>query len=306
MNFLNLRAGLARPLRPPIAHSARVLFLGLLSTLAGTAGAQTRQALFDGKTFTGWHTEGEGVWTISEGSILARNPKKDWAHLVSNQTYQNGYVRVRFLNKAGNSGLYVRGAESGIYKVKGMQVDLGAPHKDGSVMRVTDSAYAWFAEITKAVDSGYLKMNGWNELAVDMQGSNLKTYINGKLIWSGANIAGIASTGVLALQLHSGDDNDIHFKDIEILTPTRVPYCPIPGDPANRPGNDPDSALCKPVTIRIIKNTLDASGRISGRGWISGRTDATAPGFRPAGESYYGIFDLRGARIPAFPSLNND
>ncbi|MDB5103815.1 MAG: hypothetical protein JWP91_1504 [Fibrobacteres bacterium] len=254
---------------------------GLLAAM-GTAGAQARLSLFDGKSLAGWHTQGEGVWTVSGGAIHARNPKKDWAHLISDQTYRNGYVRFRFLNKAGNSGLYVRGAEGGNYGVKGMQVDLGAPHNDGSVMRVTDSAFAWYAEITKAADSGWLKPADWNELAVDVQESGLKTYINGRLIWSGSNLAGMAATGVLALQLHSGDDNDIAFKDLEILTPTRIPYCPVPGDPAHRPGNDPDSALCAPVGIR------------------------PAARLRPAASpeaAYLGsVFDLRGARLPAHPS----
>lgn len=250
------------------------------------AGAQAREILFDGKTLTGWHTQGPGTWSVTEGRIHAVNPQKQWGHLVTNKTYRDGYVRMHFLNKYGNSGLYVRGAESGIYGVKGMQVDLGAPHKDGSVMRVTDSTFTWFAEITKAVDSGYLKADDWNELAVDVQGANIKTYINGKPIWSGTNVAGIATAGVLALQLHSGDDNDIYFRDLEILTPTRIPYCPTPGDPANKPGNDPDPSLCKPVGIRI-----------------AGKSGAAALGFQPsAGTDRDIYFDLRGMRVPAFPS----
>jgi hypothetical protein len=251
----------------------------------GGGAAQTRKSLFDGKSLAGWHTQGKGVWIVSQGAIHARNPPKDWAHLISDQAYGNGHVRIRFFNRAGNSGLYVRGSEGGSYGHKGMQVDIGAPHNDGSVMRVTDTSYAWFAEVTKAVDSGWLKPAEWNELSVDMQGNGLKTYINGKLIWSGANVSGIAATGLLALQLHSGDDNDISFKDIDLFTPSRIPYCPVPGDPAYRPGNDPDSALCRPVTL-VLPGNRKAGGRF--------------PGSAAGAGSHAALFDLRGARLPAF------
>ncbi|GEM_PF-2884556 len=289
-----------------IFHPLRRILPTLLALSTGTADAQTKQVLFDGKTLTGWHTQGEGVWTVADGLIHARNPKKNWAHLVTDQTYKNGYVRMRFLNQGGNSGLYVRGAESGIYGVKGMQVDIGAPHNDGSVMRVTDSTYTWFAQITKAVDSGWLKTDGWNELAVDVQGSDLRTYVNGKLIWSGTNVAGIAATGVLALQLHSGDDNDIYYKDLEVLLPTRVPHCPDPANPAYKPGNDPDSSLCKTVGLYVGETPAREGRRSGARLWITGGADAFGRGQSGGVESNGSatdqtLFDLRGARLPAFP-----
>jgi hypothetical protein len=234
------------------------LYLFVLLTmiaLIGKAHSQTKEVLFDGKTLTGWHTQGTGTWSVSEGRIHAINPQKNWGHLVSEKSYKDGYVRFKFLNVVGNSGLYVRGTESGLYGVKGMQIDIGFA-QDGSVMSVTDTNYAWLQIVTKAMDSAYLKAGEWNELAVDVQGAGIKTYINGRLIWVGTNISGIAATGILALQLHSGDNNDIYFKDIELLTPTRIPYCPNPNDVAYKPGNDPDPALCKTTGIQTLANPI--------------------------------------------------
>lgn len=217
------------------------------AALAAAAAAQTgpsRQVLFDGKTLAGWHALGEAAWTVKDGAIQALNPKKKWAHLVTDRVFADGYVRVKYYNRVGNSGLYVRAAEGGAYQVKGMQVDFGTT-QDGAVMRVTDSAWGWVELVTRASDSGWARPGQWNELAVDAQGPSLKTYINGRLVWQGANVAGIAASGRFALQLHDGDANDIAFKDIELLLPTRVPHCPVASDPAYKAGNDPDTRLCQ-------------------------------------------------------------
>lgn len=214
------------------------------AALASASWAQTRQILFDGRSLDGWHALGEASWTVSGGAIQARNPGMKWAHLVTDRDFTDGYVRVKYFNRVGNSGLYVRGAEGGAYQVKGMQVDFGTTW-DGAVMRVTDSTWGWVEEVRKASDSGWAKAGQWNELAVDVQGSSLKTYINGRLVWQSAKLAGMAPSGRFALQLHDGEANDIAFKDIELLLPTRTPHCPVASDPAYTPGNDPDLRLCR-------------------------------------------------------------
>lgn len=217
------------------------------AALAAAAWAQTppsRQVLFDGRTLAGWHALGEASWSVQDGAIQALNPRKKWAHLVTDRAFAEGYVRVKYFNRVGNSGLYVRAAEGGAYQVKGMQVDFGTT-QDGAVMRVTDSTWGWVELVTKASDSGWARPGQWNELAVDAQGSSLKTYINGRLVWQSASVAGMAASGRFALQLHDGDANDIAFKDIELLLPTRVPHCPVASDPAYKEGNDPDIRLCR-------------------------------------------------------------
>jgi hypothetical protein len=258
------------------------LTLSVFSVLPNLSMAQTREVLFDGKTLTGWHIQGPGLWSVDSGRIHALNPTKEWGHLVTNKIYKNGYVRLKFLSKLGNSGLYVRGTQGSDFGVKGIQIDFGSDfgtRQDGAAMLVTDHAYSWYELTTKAADSGYVKTNTWNVLVVDMQGSSLKTYINGHLIWSSNVVAGMDTTGILALQLHAGGGgNDIYFKDIEVLMPTRVPYCPIPNDQAFRQGNDPDSTLCKgPVGIRIVNRPKVTKSKTDKFFNMQGRRLPTAP-----------------------------
>jgi hypothetical protein len=235
-----------------------------VAAVAVTLSAQTRETLFDGRTLKGWHALGEATWTVSDGAVHGLNPARKWAHLVTDRTFTDGYVRVRYFNRIGNSGLYVRGSEGGDFQVKGMQVDFGTAW-DGSVMRVTDSTWGWIEEVRKASDSGWAKAGQWNELAVDVQGTSLKTYINGRLVWQSTRVAGMATSGRFALQLHDGDANDISFKDIELLLPTRVPHCPNPSDPAYGPGNDPDMRLCRnPVGLALPAYKEERAPRTDG------------------------------------------
>lgn len=285
----------------------------LLLITASPASAQTRQRLFDGKSLAGWHVQGEGLWSVEDGEIQALNPKRDWAHLITDQVFKDGYVRLRFRIRSGNSGLFVRASEGGVYKVQGMQVDFGPIFEsggwrsyDGSVMRVTATDYAWFEKVGKAMDSGWTVGGAWNELAVDMQGGGLRTYVNGHLVWQQAAVPGMAASGAFALQLHSGDANDISFKDIEILLPTRIPHCPDPADPAYMAGNDPDTRLCRnPVSVITPARESAAEARAKARTGRAASGFDRIPGFHFPLHPGARRFDLRGARrgVPAPTSI---
>ena len=271
----------------------------LLIAMTGLTFAQTRQVLFDGKTLTGWHYTGTGVWTVKDSCIHASNPPKDWGHLIWGAKIDNAYIRVKYKNIVGNTGIYVRGTEGGIYGFQGMQVDLGGINDDGSVMRVTDTSYTWFQELSKARDSGYIVINGWNELGVDVQGMTIKTYINGHLIWTGTNIPNMLASGLLSLQTHAGDDNDVYFKDIVVFTPTRMPYCPDVNDIAYTAGNDPNPSLCKGVVGIYRANHRRSAEGLTGWGAIGSRSGMASGAWTYRNPDLSTWFNLQGASIPA-------
>src|SRR4051794_32141931 len=66
--------------------------------------------LFNGKDLTGWHKIGTGEWTVEDGAIVGRHKKtdKEYGHLVTDKSYEDFAVRLKFKSVAGNSGLYFR------------------------------------------------------------------------------------------------------------------------------------------------------------------------------------------------------
>ena len=71
--------------------------------------------LWDGKTFAGWHEIGKGSWKIADGAIHARHERTEgqFGHLVSDRTFKDFTVRLKYKAVKGNSGLYFRVEEKG-------------------------------------------------------------------------------------------------------------------------------------------------------------------------------------------------
>ena len=79
---------------------------------AGDGGKWT--PLFDGKTLTGWHPIGQGEWKVQDGAIRGVNAAaNDFGHLVSDRSFTDFTVRLKFKAVAGNSGFYFRIKEEG-------------------------------------------------------------------------------------------------------------------------------------------------------------------------------------------------
>ena len=56
---------------------------------------------------------------------------------------------------------------------------------------------------------------GWNTYEIQAIGSKIHTWLNGQLCVDLEDTGG-ARRGIFALQVHSGDATEVHFKDFEI------------------------------------------------------------------------------------------
>ncbi len=201
----------------------------LLTSLIITASlyAGERISLFNGVDLTGWHDQADCEWSVVDSAIMGVNPNGTWCHLVTDSSYTDYHITLKYKIVKGNTGLYVRAGreDSGCCGIEGMQVDFG-PSQDGSVMAVVDGEWFWYEQITRAVDEGLVDYAEWNELGVDVQGTGLSTWVNGHSIYSTENAEDMFPTGTIALQLHSGGAGDtILFKELELYLPKRIPGC---------------------------------------------------------------------------------
>lgn len=184
-------------------------------------------ALINGKDLKGWHAQGDCQWSAFEGGIRGVNPNGKWCHLITDSSYVDYAVNLEYRVIRGNTGLYLRAAREnlGCCGLEGTQVDIG-PSQDGSVMWVADGLWQWYELVTKAPANGWVDYKQWNRLDVELQGSSIKTSVNGHPIWQTANAAKMFPTGQIALQLHDGGKNDtILFRNLDLYLPRRIPGC---------------------------------------------------------------------------------
>lgn len=180
-------------------------------------GAHEWQPVMDGDNFDGGHIIGTGEWKIENGVIHATHSKNDqeFGHLVSNSSLSDFCVRLKYKAAKGNSGFYFHIEESGASGVSGFQAEIDA-EKDAGGLYETNGR-GWVVQ-PKAEDvKKWFKPQDWNVMTVTARGRRVAVEVNGHKTAEVRDDPG-RTEGQFALQLHGGQDVEVWFKDIEMLS----------------------------------------------------------------------------------------
>lgn len=168
------------------------------------------------------------VWLVSDGEF------GDFELSLKFQAYRDS---------PGNSGVQFRSRfdeAAGGGWLDGPQVDIHPPPpmtwRTGLIYDETREERRWISPSLKdwVMDPKYEPAHhvfryaeeGWNELTLICAGNNVKTMVNGviRTQWNGTGVLDnpahvrhrVGSSGHFALQLHSGDELRMRFKDIRV------------------------------------------------------------------------------------------
>ena len=201
---------------------------GLRADCAGPASEQAKGvSIFDGKTFEGW--EGPlNAFRIEDGAIVggtlkAPIPRNEF--LSTAREYGDFELRLKFrlFGKDPNAGVQFRSRRvPNSNEMSGYQADLGQNYwgciyDESRRNRVVAQANA--QELRKV-----LKLEDWNEYVIRCEGSHIRLWINGyQTVDYTEQDERIERTGVIGLQIHSGQPSEAWYKDIVIteLKPER-------------------------------------------------------------------------------------
>lgn len=211
--------------------------------------------LFNGKDLTGWHIAckpqdvGKTFWTVEDGAIVCNSIGKkdhDYVWLITDGEFQDFEMQLKFQaysNSTGNSGLQFRSRfdkTDGYGWMNGPQVDIHPPKpmswRTGLIYDETKGEQRWIypslkdwnmpAEYEPKEHIMKYAEDGWNELTLICKGMQIKTMVNGivRTDWDATGILdneahqknNVGQKGHFALQLHSGDELQIKYKDIEV------------------------------------------------------------------------------------------
>lgn len=197
--------------------------------------------------------DGEKVfWTVRDGAIEANSmnrPDHDYIWLIHEDEFSDFELRLQFQafrDSPGNSGVQVRSrfdespdAPRGGW-MNGPQADINppTPWRTGLIYDETwgerrwiyPSLEDWNIDKSYAPDKWKFKFadqgDGWNDFRIICNGTSIETYLNGLQM---ADLDGrglltneahekfnVGLIGHIALQLHSGDELKIRFKNIKL------------------------------------------------------------------------------------------
>jgi len=165
---------------------------------------------------------------VSEGAIVGKTDGNIPANtfLVSDKEYSDFVLKVKWKlhGHKGNSGIQFRSeelkAEEGKtppFCVGGYQADIADNHFLG-ILYGERTGRGIIVDLNKKMQekvADAINKDDWNEYVITVKGDHVTQVLNGITTVDIEDPEG-AKTGIIALQLHKGQDMMISFKDIEI------------------------------------------------------------------------------------------
>lgn len=191
-----------------------MVFLYLISN--STVSAQEWVKLFDGKTLNGWHILEGGKWEVKNGAIRGSSPESESRHgiLVSDKTFKDFEIEVKYKALKGNSGLYFRVDESkDAVGVHGFQAEIDEKADAGGLYET--GGRAWVVQPTPEQVATWFKPYKWNTMKVRAVGGDITVWVNNKKTAGLKNDPG-RTQGHIALQLHGNQEMEVLFKSVKI------------------------------------------------------------------------------------------
>jgi hypothetical protein len=173
--------------------------------------------LFDGSSLAGWTALPGGNWNVVDGSIVGTSPRDEPKHgiLLSEKTFGDFVVQLKFKSLAGNSGFYFRCAQvEHAVAVQGFQAEISADGLEVGGLYET-LGRAWVARPAAERIAALFKQKDWNEMVIAAIGPKVTVTINGEQTVQLRDDLG-ARRGHFGLQLHGGQEMHVLFKDIKI------------------------------------------------------------------------------------------
>ena len=212
-------------------------------------------SLFDGKSLNGWFVkcrpednDKRDYWRVEDGAITARGVSENrhnYIWLLTDQEYGDFDLRIKvqtFANSSGNSGVQVRSRyDDEAFWLDGPQVDIhsSGPWRCGFIYDETREAKVWlWPDVGRPANAkpehapkGWKWRHAddgdaWNDVRIVCRGTHIKTIMNGVTVadYDGAGRLddeahkshNVGLVGHIGLQIHSGKEIHIRFKDIKV------------------------------------------------------------------------------------------
>lgn len=202
--------------------------LSLLLLFAATAFAQLPQGtkppgedwvkLYNGKDLTGWKPVGQEEWTVMPDGILrGRTLTKGYGYLETEKNYRDFTMSLRFkCGGTGNSGLYFhtkfKPGTADVSQGAQVEIDCTIGHHTGGIYGFGRAWIVWPSPENETV----VRQGDWNEMTVTIIGNRYISRLNGVPMIDFTDPRAPFIEGTIALQLHSGGEGDMMFKDIWI------------------------------------------------------------------------------------------
>lgn len=174
-------------------------------------------SLFNGKDLGGWVNIGKEKWVVEDGSIHGLATSKEYGYLRTEKNYKDFHLALKFKCEGdGNSGVFFRvdfkpGTPTVIQGPQ-FEIDCAINKHTGGVYDVGRAWIVWPSPENETV----VRQDEWNEYLLKVEGNHFVSRLNGVTMVDFTDPKPFGTDGGIALQLHSGGQGNMRFKDIWI------------------------------------------------------------------------------------------
>ena len=174
-------------------------------------------SLFNGKDLNGWAKVGNEKWEVEDGTIHGEGVTKEYGYLRTEKKYQDFHLSLRFKCEAdGNSGVFFRSdfkpGSASVSQGLQFEIDRVMGHHTGGIYGDGRKWIVWPAAENELV----IRPNDWNEFLLMVEGNRYVARLNGVTVVDFTDPTPKSFDGYISLQLHSGGQGNMRFKDIFI------------------------------------------------------------------------------------------
>jgi len=179
-----------------------IIVAGLAARIVKTPSENGWILLFNGKDLTGWRASENGDFSVENEAIVVRGNR---AHLFTEQEFKNFEFKCEIMTLPGsNSGLYFHTKYEESWPSRGYEVQVNTSHKDP-----VKNGSLW--GVVRSFDPN-ARDNEWFTLEVKVNGKNVITQVNGKVVVDYSELEGVTAgrridKGSFAIQAH--DPNSV-------------------------------------------------------------------------------------------------
>ena len=171
--------------------------------------------LFNGKDLNGWVEVGKEKWEVRDNAIHGLAISKEYGYLRTSNRYRNFQMSLSFkCVGSGNSGVFFhtdfKPGTADVSQGYQFEVDCALGKHTGGVYTAKRQWIVWPAPENESV----VRRGEWNEFLLRVEGNRYVSRLNGVPMIDFTDPKPEASEGYIALQLHSGGEGNMMFKDI--------------------------------------------------------------------------------------------
>ena len=190
-----------------------------------TSAASAQTLLSDGKTFTGWEGDITSQWRIeggafTSGALEMKQPYNDYLATINEFGDFEFTLKWKLEGTEGfvNGGVQFRSKRLAppSHEVCGFQADFGRGY-EGALYDNNRRGKVLLRPAKEVLEKVRKPVGEWNDYRIRAEGPRIRIWLNGvQTVAYVENDRDIATTGIIALQIHGNSFSIVRYKDITI------------------------------------------------------------------------------------------